>query len=77
MVTVDELLVGVDIALGNLAVNACPAFDLNGDGAITVDELLAAVDAALNGCTGRRQPVAGERPSQMHAGSVGLLADSR
>lgn len=53
VVSIDELLVGINIALGNMMPNQCPTFDENGDGSVTVDELLAAVDAALNGCDGR------------------------
>jgi hypothetical protein len=49
-VTVNELIRGVNIALGTLAVSACPSFDASGDGRITVDELIAAVNRALGGC---------------------------
>jgi hypothetical protein len=49
-VTVDELLKGVNIALGNLQLSQCSPFDLNGDGAVTVDEILTAVNNALDGC---------------------------
>lgn len=50
VVTVDELIRGVNIALGTLAVSVCPAFDTNGDGQVTVDEIVAAVVTALRGC---------------------------
>ncbi len=50
VVTVDELLVGIGIALGNGTVAQCPSLDINRDGQITVDELVAAVNNALNGC---------------------------
>ena len=53
MVTVNELLVMVNIALDNAAVSACEAGDKNQNGAITVDEILSAVNNALNGCLGR------------------------
>lgn len=49
-VTVDELIVAVNIALGAAATDDCFAADFNGDGEATVDEIVAAVDAALNGC---------------------------
>jgi hypothetical protein len=49
-VTVDEIVSGVNIALGVIAVDACEAMDLDGSGSVTVDELLSAIDAALNGC---------------------------
>jgi hypothetical protein len=47
-VTVDEILLMVNIALGN-TVTACDAGDANHDGQITVDEILTAVNNALNG----------------------------
>lgn len=50
VVTVDELLIGVNIALGSATLGACPAFDLDGNGAVSVDDIIAAVDRALNGC---------------------------
>ncbi len=49
-VTVDELITGVGIALGNLPLTACPAFDQDNDGEVSVNELVDAVNAALNGC---------------------------
>ena len=49
-VTVDELVKGVNIALGTTSVSECHAFDRSGDERVTVDELVAAVNKALNGC---------------------------
>lgn len=49
-VSVDELVRGVNMALGNGEVSACPAFDTDGNGAVAIDELVSAVSAALNGC---------------------------
>jgi hypothetical protein len=49
-VTVDELLLMVNIALGNVLVAECPVGDANSDGEITVDEILKAVINALSGC---------------------------
>jgi hypothetical protein len=49
-VTINELITGVNIALGNTGVGTCPAFDRNGDGSVTIDELIRAVNAALSGC---------------------------
>jgi hypothetical protein len=49
-VTVDEIVTGVNIALGSLPMGNCLAMDTNGDGEVTVDELLKAINAALNGC---------------------------
>jgi hypothetical protein len=49
-VTVDEVILAVNIALDNEPVSACLAADAGGDGRITVDEILLAVTDALNGC---------------------------
>jgi glucose/arabinose dehydrogenase len=49
-VTVDELVLGVNISLGNLPIDSCPVFDADGDGHVSVDELIQAVNNALNGC---------------------------
>ena len=49
-VTVNELLTMVDIALGNLQLQACAAGDQNADGTVTIDEILTAVNYALSGC---------------------------
>ncbi|MBX3023927.1 histidine phosphatase family protein [bacterium] len=57
-VTVDELVRGVNIALGQQAPESCSAFDRNGDGQVTVDELLAAVAAAIGGCSATIPPSA-------------------
>jgi hypothetical protein len=51
-VTVDELVLGVMIALGDTLPDECPPFDFTGDGSVTVDELVQAVSAALEGCGG-------------------------
>ena len=50
-VTIDELVTGVNIALGAAALGQCPAFDSDASGEVTIDELVAAVSGALNGCT--------------------------
>ncbi|MGD9765701.1 MAG: LamG-like jellyroll fold domain-containing protein [Candidatus Binatia bacterium] len=49
-VTVDELLVLVNIALEVVPVTRCPAGDVGDDGRITVDDILAAVNRTLRGC---------------------------
>lgn len=49
-VTISELVRGVNIALGNTAVEQCPAMDRNGNGAVAINELVGAVGNALNGC---------------------------
>jgi hypothetical protein len=50
-VTVNELIIGVNIALGSSQVIDCPSFDTNSDGSVAVNELISGVNALLNGCT--------------------------
>lgn len=49
-VAVGELVVGVNIALGDRALADCPEFDRSGNARIEIGELLTAVIAALDGC---------------------------
>ncbi|HYD49986.1 MAG TPA: hypothetical protein VEB21_16635, partial [Terriglobales bacterium] len=49
-VTVDEIVLGVSIALGNESTARCLPMDADGDGEITVDELLRSLNSALSGC---------------------------
>jgi YVTN family beta-propeller protein len=49
-VMVDELVKGVNIALGTVPLGDCPQFDCNGTGHVTVDCLITGVNAALGGC---------------------------
>ncbi len=53
LVTINELISGVNIALGTAG--QCASFDTNNDGMVVINELVAAVANALNGCpfTGR------------------------
>jgi len=52
VVTVDELVRGVTIAIGNQPVTACSAFDVNRSGSVTIEEIVRAVNVALNTCAG-------------------------
>src|SRR5512135_981901 len=61
MVTVDEMIIGVNIALDSLPLSSCPSFDGNGDRQVTIDELIAAVNVALVGST--PTPTATETPT--------------
>ncbi len=72
-VSVDELITGVDMALGMRAMDACAAVDPGNDGRVDIDELVEAVSGALNGCpalktldpgTGPWEPVARERVAE-------------
>ncbi|HSP98811.1 MAG TPA: hypothetical protein VL049_16430 [Candidatus Dormibacteraeota bacterium] len=49
-VTIDELITGVNVALGTLPLAQCPAFNRNYDGLVTIDELIAGVGNALGTC---------------------------
>jgi hypothetical protein len=49
-VRVNELVIGVRIALGELGPDDCLSFDADGDGSVSIAELIAAVGALLNGC---------------------------
>ena len=49
-VTVDELIRGVDIALGQQAVSTCTPLDTDADAVVSIAELVAAVGRALAGC---------------------------
>ena len=49
-VTVDEVIAGVNLALGTAPLAACVAADVDGDGAVTVNEVIAAVNRALDSC---------------------------
>jgi hypothetical protein len=49
-VTVNELIIMVNIALGSSPLSTCPIGDADGSGDITVNEIIIAVTNALNGC---------------------------
>ncbi len=49
-VTIDELVLGVAIALEVSPLSRCTPMDRNGDAAVTIDELLAAVERVQDGC---------------------------
>ena len=49
-VTVDELVRGVNMALGTMPVDGCPDLDPDGDDEVTVAELVAAVNNSLAEC---------------------------
>jgi hypothetical protein len=57
-VTIDELLVGVQIVLDLRPAIDCPPVDDDGDGSVTISELVRAVDTALNGCVSAITPTA-------------------
>jgi hypothetical protein len=55
-VEVNELIAGVNIALGAAAVADCTAADPAGDGVVSVSELVSAVNNLLFGCGGGPTP---------------------
>lgn len=50
VVTVDEIVLGVRVALGEENIARCVAMDRDSDGSVTIDEILQAVTHALAGC---------------------------
>ena len=51
-VSVDEVVRGVNIVLGQAEIGSCRAADPDGNGDVTVEELVVAVRQLLYGCTG-------------------------
>jgi len=49
-VTINEVVLGVNIALDNTPVGACAQFDADGDGTVAINELIASVGDVLAGC---------------------------
>jgi hypothetical protein len=50
MTAINELITGVNIALGLQPVSQCDAFDTDGSNSVEINELIAAVRNALEGC---------------------------
>ena len=49
-VTVNEMILGVNINLGSRPISACPAFDCDDSGTVPVNCLIQAVNNLLDGC---------------------------
>ena len=64
VVTVDELILGVNIALEERPVTDAPVFDANADGRVTVNELVQAVGYALTSCPLNPPPLSGDAAVQ-------------
>ncbi len=62
-VTVDEIVTGVNIALGSAPVSNCPAFDADGSGEVTINELVRAVSFALDVCPAATTPTPRATPT--------------
>jgi hypothetical protein len=76
LVGVDELVAGVEIALGRAVVETCAAFDRARDGAVGVDDLTEAVRDALFGCGGE-EPTATPSASPSAPISTGTVTPTR
>jgi len=50
VVTVDEMIMGVNIALSTMPLDECARIDVNGDGSVSVEEIIVGVNNALGGC---------------------------
>lgn len=50
-VTIEDLVLAVDVATGHSAIDMCVAANLNGDAQVDVSELLTAIHTALVGCS--------------------------
>ena len=57
-VTIDNLVRGVNIALGLQPLSNCTAMDSDGGGSVDVGELVRAVNSALKGCPPEATPTA-------------------
>jgi hypothetical protein len=62
VVSIDEALTMMRMALGLSGLSACPAGDANGDGEITVDDVVSAVRTIVCGC-GHACPTATPTPT--------------
>lgn len=62
-VTVDEIVLGVNIALGSSAASTCPVVDADHSGEVTVDEIIQAINNALGGCPVLATPTPSPSPS--------------
>ncbi|MBI3782474.1 MAG: hypothetical protein HY270_03635 [Deltaproteobacteria bacterium] len=77
-VTVDELILGVNIALGTSSVDQCHSFDADGDGEVAINELIAGVNSALVGCSiSVEGDYSGEITFGTRHGSLTLSVDAR
>ena len=50
VVSIDEIIVAVNIALGLRNRHDCPPADVDNNGDVTIDEIISAVHRALQGC---------------------------
>ncbi len=70
-VTIAELVLGADIALGRDTADRCSAMDQNGDQAVSLVEVVRAVRSALDGCSCGDREVMDRFPSCVAAETEG------
>ena len=68
MVSISDLITGVNIALGSLPVSSCEAFDCQHNGTVSINCLIQGVNNALGGCPAT--PVA--NATQTPGGALGV-----
>ncbi len=66
-VSINELITGVNIALGSVSADSCSSLDLDENGMVSVSELIAAVNNALRGCA---DPLATPTPQTSPTGGA-------
>src|SRR5262249_22230811 len=59
VVTINELILAVNIALGLEPISACPAIDANHSREVTIEELIRPIANAQNGCPWARSAIRG------------------
>lgn len=69
-VTINELIHGINILLGNTSLAGCPAADFNGSASVTVDESVAATGNAHQGCATHPTGPPASGPIEIALGSV-------
>src|SRR5262249_7056979 len=73
-VAINELIAGVNIALGSAPIDSCRSFDANGDGQVTINELIAGVTNALQDCREPLTPTPTPTANPMTVSSLDFLA---
>ncbi|MFN8640848.1 MAG: hypothetical protein U0802_04005 [Candidatus Binatia bacterium] len=73
MVAINELITGVNIALGEQPVSACQAF-ANGQGEVTIAQLILGVNNALYGCPATPTPTDTQAPTPTATPAAGNCA---
>lgn len=53
VISIDEVVRGVGISLGDHLLSTCPPFDRDFSGSLAVDEIVSSVSFALDGCPSR------------------------